>query len=92
MAIRSEIAQIVIDELKLEDITPDTFDGSLNLIEELGVDSMELTTIAVKLQDKYSIKIDEEDYENLTTLDKIVDYIGQKVAWGIEWNENSVRT
>ncbi len=80
MAIRSEIAQIVIDELKLEDITPDTFDGSLNLIEELGVDSMELTTIAVKLQDKYSIKIDEEDYENLTTLDKIVDYIGQKVA------------
>lgn len=80
MNLKEDIAKIVIDELKLDDVTPETFDENLDLIEELGVDSMELTTIAVKLQDQYSIKIEEEDYENLTSLGKITNYVKEKIA------------
>lgn len=80
MGRKEDIASIIIAELKLDDVTPETFDGELNLVEDLGVDSMELTTVAIKLQEKYKIKIEEEDYQNLVSLNKIVDYVNKKVG------------
>jgi acyl carrier protein len=75
---KQRIAEIIIDELKLKDVTPETFDVNVDLIEDLGIDSMELTTIIVVLQDEYSVKIDEDDFGELTTLKKIVEYIEAK--------------
>ncbi len=37
----------MIDELKLEDVTPETFDPEIDLIDEVGIDSMDLATIAL---------------------------------------------
>jgi acyl carrier protein len=75
---KNRIAEIIINELKLKDVTPETFDPNLDLIEDLGIDSMELTTIVVVLQDEYGIRIDEDDFGQLTTLAKITEYIEQK--------------
>ena len=75
---QKRIAEIIIEELKLKDVTPDTFDPNLDLIEDLGIDSMELTTIVVVLQDEFSVRIDEDDFGQLTTLAKITAYIEQK--------------
>ena len=75
---QKRIATIIIEELKLKDVTPDTFDPNLDLIEDLGIDSMELTTIVVVLQDEFSVRIDEDDFGQLTTLAKITAYIEQK--------------
>jgi acyl carrier protein len=75
---KNRIAEIIINELKLKDVTPETFDPNLDLIEDLGIDSMELTTIVVVLQDEYAIRIDEDDFGQLTTLAKITEYIEQK--------------
>ena len=36
------IAKIMIDELKLEDVTPETFDPEIDLVDEVGIDSMDL--------------------------------------------------
>ena len=69
------VAEIMIQELKLEDVTPETFDPDLDLVDELGIDSMELATVALLLQDEYSITIDEDDYPKLTTIRLIADYI-----------------
>ena len=73
-----KIAEIIINELKLKDTTPETFDRNLDLIEDLGIDSMELTTIVVVLQDEFGIKIDEDDFPQLTTLAKIAEHIESK--------------
>ncbi len=75
---QNRIAEIIIEELKLKDVTPDTFDPKLDLIEDLGIDSMELTTIVVVLQDEFKVRIDEDDFGKLTTLAKITEYIEQK--------------
>jgi acyl carrier protein len=75
---KKRIAEIIIDELKLKDVTPETFDPELDLIEDLGIDSMELTTIVVILQDEYNVRIHEDDFGNLTTLSKIAAYIEGK--------------
>ncbi|MDJ0765098.1 MAG: phosphopantetheine-binding protein [Myxococcota bacterium] len=72
---RERIAQIIINELKLKDVTPEDFDPNLDLIEDLGIDSMELTTIVVVLQDEFGVRIDEDDFGDLTTLAKITNHI-----------------
>jgi len=75
---RNRIAEIIINELKLKDVTKETFDPNLDLIEDLGIDSMELTTIVVVLQDEFGVKVDEDDFGQLTTLAKITEYIERK--------------
>jgi acyl carrier protein len=73
------IAKIMIDELKLEDVTPETFDPEIDLVDEVGIDSMDLATVALVLQDEYGIRIDEDDYISLTTLNRIAQYVQDKL-------------
>ena len=72
------VAEVMIQELKLEDVTPETFDADIDLIDEVGIDSMDLATVALVLQDEYGIRIDEDDYPKLTTVRLIAEYIQAK--------------
>jgi acyl carrier protein len=73
------VAQITIDELKLEDVTPETFDPEIDLIDEVGIDSMDLATVALVLRDEYAIRFDEDDYPKLTNIRLISEYIENKL-------------
>ncbi len=77
--IEHRVAEIIISELKLEDVTAETFDRNLDLVDELGIDSMDLTTVVLVLQDEYNITIDEEDYPELSNINKIAQYILQVI-------------
>ncbi len=44
----------------------------------LGVDSMDLATVALVLRDEYGIRIDEDDYPKLTSVRIIAQYILDK--------------
>jgi acyl carrier protein len=74
------VAEIIIEELKLEDVTAETFNPDMDLVDELGIDSMDLATIALVLQDEYKIVIDEDDYPKLKTIRLIADYIEEKIS------------
>ncbi len=74
----SRVAEIIIDELKLEDVTPQTFDPDLDLVDEVGVDSMDLATVALVLRDEFGVRIDEDDYPKLTTVRIIAQYLDDK--------------
>jgi acyl carrier protein len=74
------IAQIMINELKLEDVSPETFDPDIDLVDEVGIDSMDLATVALVLRDEYAVRIDEDDYPKLTTVRLIGEYIQNKLA------------
>jgi acyl carrier protein len=76
------IAQIIIEELKLEEITPETFDPDMDLVDELGVDSMDLATVALVLQDEYGVTIDEDDYPTLKSIRLIAEYLSAKLTAG----------
>jgi acyl carrier protein len=75
-----KVAEIIIGELKLEDVTADTFNPEMDLVDELGIDSMDLATIALVLQDEYKIVIDEDDYPKLKSIRLIADYIQEKLT------------
>ncbi len=77
-ALITRVAEIVIAELKLQDVTPETFDPELDLVDELGVDSMDLATVVLVLQDEYGVTIDEDDYPKLRNLRMIAEYIAHK--------------
>lgn len=74
------VAEIMINELKLEDVTPETFDPDIDLVDEVGIDSMDLATIALLLRDQYAVRIDEDDYPKLTTIRLLAEYLKKKVA------------
>ncbi|RJR28849.1 MAG: phosphopantetheine-binding protein [Desulfobacteraceae bacterium] len=74
------VAEIIIQELKLEDVTPEKFDPEIDLVDEVGVDSMDLATVALVLQDEYGIRIDEDDYPKLTSIRLIAENILQKLT------------
>lgn len=73
------VAEIMINELKIEDVTPETFDPQVDLIDEVGIDSMDLATVALVIQDEYGIRIDEDDYPKLTTIRFIANYIQDRL-------------
>ncbi len=73
------VAEILIQELKLEDVTPETFDPALDLVDEVGIDSMDLATVALVIRDEYAIRIDEDDYPKLTNVRLIAEYVEQKL-------------
>jgi len=73
------VAEIVIQELKLTDVTPETFDPAIDLVDEVGIDSMDLATVALVIRDEYAIRIDEDDYPKLTTIQLISEYIERKI-------------
>jgi len=74
------VAEVIIGELKIEDVTAETFNPDMDLVDELGIDSMDLATIALVLQDEYKIVIDEDDYPKLKTVRLIADYIKERLA------------
>lgn len=74
------IAEIMINELKLEDVSPETFNPDIDLVDEVGIDSMDLATVALVLRDEYTVRIDEDDYPKLTTVRLIGEYIEKKLA------------
>ena len=81
-ALIRRIAEIIITELRLEEVTVDTFDPELDLVDELGIDSMDLATIALVIRDEFGIRIDEDDYPKLTTIRIIAQYIADKQSSG----------
>ena len=76
------IARILIEELLLQDVTPETFDLDVDLIDELGIDSMDMATVALVLQDEYKVTIREDDYPNLKNVRLIADYIRERTSQG----------
>lgn len=76
----TRVAHVMIEELKLEDVTPGTFDPDIDLVDEIGIDSMDLATVALVLQDEYGMRFDEDDYPKLTTIRLIAEYIKNELS------------
>jgi acyl carrier protein len=74
------VAHVMIEELKLEDVTPGTFDPDIDLVDEIGIDSMDLATVALVLQDEFGMRFDEDDYPKLTTIRLIAEYIQNQLS------------
>jgi acyl carrier protein len=81
MANREEVfnalREVLVDRLKVEEgsVTEDA-----NLFEDLGLDSIDLTTVVMALEEKYGVEVSDDELENVTTLREATELLSEKVT------------
>jgi len=76
MALKNEVIALV-NEICYPS-APDVSDTGMSLLEA-GVDSLDLASILMALEEKYELTIDESDLQNLTSIDKMVSFVEKRL-------------
>lgn len=68
----NKVKEILLENLGCaeEEITMES-----NLIEDLEADSLDIVELSLALEDDFGITVEDEDFEKLTTVRAIVEYI-----------------
>ncbi len=72
-----KVAEIISEKLNvpIEDI-----DETSNLIEDLGADSLDAFDLVMVFEDEFGIKIEDDEIENLQTVQDIVELLEEKLG------------
>ncbi len=72
--ITAGLAEIIEEVVGIEaaDVTPDK-----SFVDDLDIDSLSMVEIAVQTEDKYGVKIPDDELANLKTVGDAVDYIAK---------------
>jgi len=62
-AIEAELSELVVQVLNL-DMKPGDIDPTLSLVDELGLDSLDILEIALTISKKYGVKLRSDDENN----------------------------
>lgn len=73
------LKEVLTDKLKVE---PDRVTREANLFNDLGLDSIDLMTAVMAVEEKFGIEVADEELEKVGTLGEAVDLLGQKVSTG----------
>lgn len=76
--IKQKITEIVLrvsSEASLND--DDDYDRSLS---EIGVDSLDVMSVLLEIQEDLGISIPDEDVDNLSTVNLIINYVNDKLT------------
>ena len=68
------LAELVNDETG---IAADTVELDKSFTDDLDIDSLSMTSIVVQAEDKFGVKIPDEDTKNLRTVRDVVSYVQQ---------------
>lgn len=68
-----EILRILKEQYEITDLT-----GESVIAEEIDVDSLTLTSLLFDIEDHANIEIDQEEFEELETINDLVELISQK--------------
>jgi acyl carrier protein len=81
MANRDEVVtalkETLVDRLKVDAAT---ITEDANLFEDLGLDSIDLMTVVMAVEEKFSIEVSDEELEDVTTLGQAADLLSAKVG------------
>ncbi|WP_163507256.1 acyl carrier protein [Fodinicola acaciae] len=81
MASRDEIRSGLADILEeIADVSPDDVTDDKAFIDDLDVDSLSMVEVVVAAEEKFSIKIPDDDVQNLRTVGDAVSYIEKAQA------------
>lgn len=84
-ALKTEIKQLIIDTLNIPDVEPEDIDDSVPLFSPeniLQLDSIDSLEIVVALQQKYKVRIDDQNLARsvLESINTIADFIAKEAV------------
>lgn len=71
------LKEVLIDRLKVE---PETIRPDANLFEDLGLDSIDLMTAVMAIEEQFGIEVPDSDLEKVKSVDDAVSVLAAKVA------------
>ena len=66
------LKNILVEELQLD---PDDIKPEAELVNDLGVNSIELADLIMLCEDKFDIEIEDEDIHKFVTINDVVTYL-----------------
>jgi acyl carrier protein len=76
MTITQQVIALITDELRLNE---GAVQLTMNLKEDLDVQSLDAVEMLMALEDKFNIVFDEKDHEKVTTVQDVVDLVASLV-------------
>ncbi len=78
--IKKKVKEIIISSLEL-DLTPEEIDGN-DLVNEIGINSIDALQIFVFIESNFEFQIPDEDLNSdlLTSLDNLTEYIFKQIV------------
>ncbi|HZO88834.1 MAG TPA: acyl carrier protein [Chthonomonadaceae bacterium] len=69
------VKKVLVEQL---DVSEDEVTPQASIVDDLGADSLDVVEIVMALEEEFDVEVPDEDAEQLTTVQKIVDYIDEK--------------
>ncbi len=77
MSVGDQVKDIIAEELGLD---REKVKDEAVLQTDLGADSLDIVELVMKLEDKFDMKIPDEDAEKLTSVGKAQEYLEKRLA------------
>ncbi len=77
MSVEKKIKEIIMNQLDLDEkeITPEAA-----FIDDLGADSLDVVEMVMAMEEAFDLEIPDEDVENITIVQDVIDYIKQRTG------------
>ena len=72
MSVLEKIKNIVSEQL---DVDPQDIKPESAFVDDLGADSLDLTELIMAMEDEFDLEIDDEEAQNLRTVEDAIKYI-----------------
>ncbi len=70
-----EFKKVLVDQMNLD---PAQITEKAELVNDLGINSLELADLVFTCEEKWNIEIDEEDFQKFVTVGNVVSYLEEK--------------
>ncbi len=70
-----KVKELLVEELSVDadDITP-----AAELVNDLGINSLELADLVMLCEDKFGVTIDDDDAQKFVTVGDVADYLSER--------------
>ena len=80
---REEVMKLVRDHLSTElEVSPEKIQPETRFREDLDADSLDLYELVMELEDRYEIRVSEEEAAGIETVGDAVDFVTARVPAG----------